>query len=130
MTTLTLRTVKGSPLTNAEVDSNFVNLSNDIQTLSNQISNLSPSVPLTKLTGDITAAVNTAYYVDTAGYTVTLPTTTSNSNTVQFVCAANVTIAPGTSLIEGNSDSVLIDVDYRITITLKWVDSTTGWVFC
>ena len=32
MATLTLRSVKGSPLTNNEIDTNFSNLNDDIQT--------------------------------------------------------------------------------------------------
>jgi hypothetical protein len=41
MSTLTLRNVKGSPLTNTEVDDNFSNLNTDKMEKSNNLSDLS-----------------------------------------------------------------------------------------
>lgn len=40
MSTITIRSTKGSPLTNAEVDSNFSNLNNDKAEKSNNLSDL------------------------------------------------------------------------------------------
>ena len=61
MSTITLRSVKGSPLTNNEVDANFSNLNNDKMEKANNLSDL---------TNKVTARANLD--VDQAGTAVAL----------------------------------------------------------
>ena len=62
MATITLRAVKGSPLTNAEVDANFTNLNNELATKVN--------------TSSLAAVATTGAYADLSGKP-TIPTLTS-----------------------------------------------------
>ena len=61
MSTITLRSVKGSPLTNNEVDANFSNLNNDKMEKANNLSDLTNI-----------AAAQTNLQVDPAGTAVAL----------------------------------------------------------
>ena len=63
--TLTLRSVKGAPLTNNEVDSNFTNLNTEISTIEGDITTLQTDLnaaegAITVLQGDVTSLQNAA----------------------------------------------------------------------
>jgi hypothetical protein len=78
--TLTLRSVKGAPLTNNEVDSNFTNLNTEISTIEGDITTLQTDLntaegAITTLQGDVTnlqnAALDSAEVANIVGTMVT-----------------------------------------------------------
>ena len=78
MATLVLRGVKGSPLTNQEIDANFTNLNDELATVTNSTRNSNPWVASTAVVvGNIlnVTGTNRYYTVTTAGTTGTVPPT-------------------------------------------------------
>lgn len=88
MATLVLRNVKGSPLTNTEVDNNFSNLNSDINVISGNIGVLSSLTTTAK--SNLVAAINEIASESTSNVTITGGTISGISN---LVVAGNVTVS-------------------------------------
>jgi len=104
MATLVLRTVKGTPLTNAEVDGNFSNINSEVGTVSNTANTINSNVGvLTNLTttekSNLVAAINeiatesTSSVAITGGSiaNVTLSNVTVTGQGISGITTANVT---------------------------------------
>lgn len=90
MATITLRSVKGSPLTNNEVDANFSNLNTDKVETSDAVSaNTANKVVRRDADGNFSAGIITGAVTDIAGGTAGAVPFQSAANTTEFV-------APGT----------------------------------
>lgn len=124
MAELVLRTVKGSPLTNLEVDNNFSNLNVEIGVLSN----------LTTTSKDnLVAAVNEVYIgassnVNITGGNITgLSNLSSDGNVFGNYFLGNGSLLSGisvdsTRVLSGNSEVSVVSPDGNITLN---VNSTT-----
>lgn len=90
MATLVLRTTKGSPLTNAEVDANFTNLNDELATKLNSVSYNAADI-LTKIkTVDGTGSGLDADFLDGLSALSTLPVPTDKSSIVARDATGNV----------------------------------------
>jgi len=130
MAILILRNQKGSPLTNNEVDGNFIALNSElisatanIAGIQNIVSNL--KAPLQIVATNVNATVGSTYYV-TANVVVNLPTTPSVDDVVVFVAKSVFTIDPAVLKINGSSGPMIVD-NPPITFYLQY-NATLGWV--
>ena len=120
MANLTLRNVKGAPLTNAEVDGNFIALNDAITTLAAQQGRF----PLSVVSTDTTASAFNTYWV-TASVTITLPATPTEDDAIIFVAKSECTIDPGTNNINGINDVLFVD-NAPVAFTLQYT-TELGW---
>ena len=101
MATITLRSAKGSPLTNNEVDANFTNLNNDKYESGNNVTLGTLSASTGTFTGNITAQ---AYVVSSISAGVSAAGTDQAGGTAltkrfNIVTSATAASAEGLSLI-------------------------------
>lgn len=94
MATLVLRTVKGTPLTNAEVDGNFSNINTELGVVFNRANTINSNVGvLSNLTtsekSNIVAAINEIASESTSNVTIT-------GGTISNVSQSNISISSGT----------------------------------
>lgn len=143
MSTITLRSVKGTPLTNTEVDDNFSNLNSDkyesgdspsfadltlTGSLTNSIAGLVTAAGSTQ--GDATALTKTVNMITTAtaGQGVKLPTAAAGL-TAKIINTTAVTIVvyPNTSdVIDGGTVNVGVNLAPYSSVELVAQD-TTDW---
>lgn len=143
MSTITLRSVKGTPLTNTEVDDNFSNLNSDkyqsgdspsfadltlTGSLTNSIAGLVTAAGSTQ--GDATALTKTVNLITTAtaGQGVKLPTAAAGL-TIKIINTTAVTIVvyPNTSdVIDGGTVNVGVNLAPYSSVELVAQD-TTDW---
>lgn len=143
MSTITLRSVKGTPLTNTEVDDNFSNLNSDkyqsgdspsfadltlTGSLTNSIAGLVTAAGSTQ--GDATALTKTVNMITTAtaGQGVKLPTAAAGL-TIKIINTTAVTIVvyPNTSdVIDGGTVNVGVNLAPYSSVELVAQD-TTDW---
>jgi len=125
--TLVLRTVKGSPLTNIEVDNNFSNLNTFGDVVSSNIGILSNLT--TSATGNIVVAVNSLVTRDTLinsniGVLTNL-TTTANSNLVVAVNEVRATAVTINSNI-GILSNLTTTANSNLVVAVNEINAATG----
>lgn len=119
MASLTLRLVKGTELTHAEVDNNFSNLNAEV-------------VPAqTIVTGTTQTAVKNNHYVLTnvAATTVTLPASPAAGDMVWITVANSLNtnvVARNSQPIMGLAEDMTLDTHNR-TVCLRYGNATIGW---
>ncbi len=122
MVAVTLRSVKGSRLTNAEVDANFAALRDAIK---------STPETFTVVTGASVSAAVGAHVVltDASATSVTLPGAPVAGDTVWVTPANgrtdNVILRNGKPIM-GLASDLTINLKHQ-TVCLRYVDSTYGW---
>lgn len=122
MISLTLRSVKGSRLTNAEVDTNFTNIRDALR---------SSAESMTVVTGTSVTATAGQHLILTnaSATTVTLPGSPTAGDTVWITPANGRTdnvVARNTKLIMGLAENMTMNLKYQ-TACLRYVDATYGW---
>ena len=113
MATLVLRTVKGVPLTNAEVDGNFSNINTDVGVVYNTANTINSNIGvlsnlITTAKSNIVAAINEIAAESTSNVTIT-------GGSFANIAGSNVNIT------SGNISSA------NVTITGGTISGTTGW---
>ena len=127
--TLTLRSVKGAPLTNNEVDSNFTNLNTEISTIEGDITTLQTDLnaaegAITTLQGDVTTLQNTSIdSAEIAGIVGTMVTGNTESGiSVTYEASDNTldfNVADFTLTIDGDATGSATITDLaNTTLTL------------
>jgi hypothetical protein len=110
-------TAKGSPLTNAELDNNFININNGLATVEKTEISLN------------TTAVNGGRYRFTAACTLTLPAAPSAGWKVDVEnntdLTSGITVARNGSLIESIAEDMTVDLP-RCSFQLVYA-TTEGW---
>lgn len=119
MATLVLRTVKGSPLTNAEVDGNFSNINSEVGLVDSNVGVLSNLTTSAK--GNLVAAINeiasesssnvtitagNISNVSISGTVITNSTWNGNTITVAYGGTGNTTFTSG-ALLKGNGTGAI-----------------------
>jgi len=124
MSVLTLRTIKGSPLTNAELDANFTNLDTDKAPVADP-----------QFTGNISWTGATYENVFTITDTSTVSINPQNGTVQLWTLVAN-RVATASAFVSGQSVTLMISDGTGYTITwpaMTWVGglapvlSTTGY---
>jgi hypothetical protein len=92
MATIVLRTVKGSPLTNAEVDANFTNLNNELATKLTASGYTAADVLSKLLTVDGSGSGLDADFLDGLNSSATLPTPVDKSSIVSRDSSGNTAL--------------------------------------
>jgi len=131
MATLTLRSVKGSPLTNAEVDNNFTALNNEIATKLTATEYNAADV-LTKLkTVDGAGSGLDADTLDGQSYFVITPGVFVVSSVLRTSAVSTITTALAHGFTVGQSVKVygVSDVSFNGTYTIATVPNTTTFTY-
>lgn len=141
MATLVLRNVKGSPLTNTEVDNNFSNINNELGVVSNlsttakanlvaAINELATNGTVSNITLDIKVVD------DTSSNSTVYPTfvAASSGNAAVKITSTKLTFNPSTGLLtstdyNSSSDVTLKDNIEPITNPLDILSQITGYSF-
>lgn len=112
MATLVLRTVKGSPLTNAEVDGNFSNINTEVGVVNGNVGPLSALT--TSVTSNVVFAVNSVNRLasnanSNVGVLSNL-TTTSKSNVVSAINEVQATAANAATTTTVTASSIVFSI--------------------
>jgi len=120
--TITYRLVKGSALTHAELDGNFIDLDTKV------------GLNWVEKTGNYTATAGDKLIVDTGtAVTITLPASATLADEIRIIdgtgqAATNtLTVDPNGLKIAGSSTDLTI-TDDRAAITLVYYNVAQGWV--
>ena len=114
-------TAKGSPLTNAELDNNFININNELGSITG-------SLQVSETAVDVNPAVAGIHYVVTAAnVTITLPAAPSAGDIIAVSGGTNIptNIMRNGNLLAGVADDILMDTE-NIYLELQYV-GTGGW---
>lgn len=130
MAILILRNQKGTPLTNNEVDGNFIALNSELMAATSSISNLQSNVtnltsPIQIITNNTNASIGKTYYVMN-NVIINLPSTPSIDDSIGFVAKSVFNIDPGALKINGSSGIMTVD-NPPITFYLQY-NATLGWI--
>lgn len=130
MAILILRNQKGTPLTNNEVDGNFIALNSELIAATSSIGNLQSNVtnltsPIQIITNNTNATIGKTYYV-MSNVVINLPTTPSIDDSITFVAKSVFNIDPGALKINGSNGVMTVD-NPPITFYLKY-NATLGWI--
>lgn len=117
MANLTLRNVKGSPLTYTELDTNFVNINDELSTVTDQVSTL--NTQNSTLSGDLTTTKNKVTNLETSTTTLSGQINTLNTQ----IATKQATLVSGTNIKTVNGANLLgsgnVDVGGSINGILK-----------
>jgi hypothetical protein len=130
MAILILRNQKGTPLTNNEVDGNFIALNSELIAATSSIGNLQSNVtnltsPIQIITNNTNATIGKTYYVMN-NVVINLPTTPSIDDSITFVAKSVFNIDPGALKINGSNGVMTVD-NPPITFYLQY-NATLGWI--
>lgn len=130
MAILILRNQKGTPLTNNEVDGNFIALNSELIAATSSIGNLQSNVtnltsPIQIITNNTNATIGKTYYV-MSNVVINLPATPSIDDSITFVAKSVFTIDPGALKINGSNGIMTVD-NPPITFYLQY-NATLGWI--
>ena len=130
MAILILRNQKGTPLTNNEVDGNFIALNSEVIAASSSIANLQNNVtnltsPIQITTNNTNATVGKTYYVMN-NVVINIPATPSIDDSITFVAKSVFNIDPGALKINGSNGIMTVD-NPPITFYLQY-NATLGWI--
>lgn len=130
MAILILRNQKGTPLTNNEVDGNFIALNSELIAATSSIGNLQSNVtnltsPIQITTNNTNATIGKTYYVMN-NVVINLPTTPSIDDSITFVAKSVFNIDPGALKINGSNGVMTVD-NPPITFYLQY-NATLGWI--
>ena len=115
MATLVLRTVKGVPLTNEEVDGNFSNINSEVGVVNSNVGVLTNLVTTAK--GNLVAAINNAVSDANANLNL-LSANVGNLSALSTTAKGNLVAAINEIALESTS---------TVSITGGTISGTTGW---